>query len=126
MDDAVILGDQHSRLMAKMMELVQQRQQVIAHNLSNANTPGYIRRDVDFSEQLARLVRQGDSADIEGLEAQVIEDRDLPARLDGNNVQVPREMNEMMQNGLMYELLAKAFSTRTSILKMAMQGAQSR
>jgi flagellar basal body rod protein FlgB len=34
-------------------------------------------------------------------------------------------MNEMMQNSLMYELLAKAYNKRTSILKMATQGAPS-
>ena len=47
----------------------------------------------------------------------------LVVRLDGNNVEVPTEMGEMMQNGLTYQLLVKTFNTRTSILRMAMQGA---
>ena len=59
MQDAIILGDRQSHLLSKMMELSQERQQAISHNLANANTPGYIRQDVDFSRQLADLVRDG-------------------------------------------------------------------
>jgi flagellar basal-body rod protein FlgB len=124
-DEAIILSDNPSRLVAKMMEVTQQRHQVIANNLSNVNTPGYTRRDIAFREQLARLVREGNAADIDAFEPKLVEDRADPPRRDGNNVKGAREMNEMMQNSLMYELLAKAYNKRTSILKMATQGAPS-
>ncbi|MDX9981098.1 MAG: flagellar basal body rod protein FlgB [Lentisphaeria bacterium] len=126
MQDAIILGDRQSHLLAKMMELSQERQQVISHNLANTNTPGYIRQDVDFSRQLADLVRDGTAEDFAALRPRLVEDRSRPAtRLDGNNVEAAGEMGEMMQNGILYELLARAFSTRASILRMAIDGAKS-
>lgn len=124
MDNAVILSDDHSHLMARMMDLAQQRQQVIAHNLSNANTPGYIRQDIDFRGQLADILRNGTLKDPTAEPPEVIEDDANPARLDGNNVQISKEMNHMMQNGLMYELLTRAYTARTSILRMAITGAK--
>jgi flagellar basal-body rod protein FlgB len=126
MQDAIILGDRQSHLLAKMMELSQERQQVISHNLANANTPGYIRQDVDFAKQLAELARTGTAEDFASLSPRLVEDHSRPAtRLDGNNIEPAGEMGEMMQNGLLYELLARAFSTRASILKMAVDGANS-
>lgn len=126
MQDAIILGDRHSHLLSKMMELSQQRQQVMSHNLANANTPGYIRQDVDFSRQLADLAKDGTTEDFAALRPRLVEDHSRPtSRLDGNNVEAAGEMGEMMQNGILYELLARAFSTRASILRMAIDGARS-
>lgn len=125
MQEAIILGDRQSHLLAKMMEMAQQRQQVISHNLANANTPGFIRQDLEFSQQLADLVRSGSAEDFASLRPQMVEDRSQPCRLDGNNIEVAGEMGEMMQNGLLYELLARAFSTRASIMRMATEGARS-
>lgn len=123
MQDAIVIGDRQSQLIAKMMELSQRRQQVISHNLANANTPGYTRQDVNFGTQLQQALRAESTTDFDAIRPQVVEDHESPARLDGNNVEVPSEMGEMMQNGLTYQLLVKAFNTRTSILRMAMQGA---
>jgi len=126
MQNAIILGDRQSHLLAKMMELSQQRQQVITHNLANANTPGYIRQDLDFGRQLADLVKAGSGEDFAALRARVIEDHSRPSnRADGNNIEAAGEMGEMMQNGILYELLARTFSTRASIMRMAIDGAKS-
>lgn len=126
MQDAILLGDRQSHLLAKMMEVAQQRQQVITHNLANANTPGYIRQDLDFARELAALVKTGSAEDIAALRPQLVEDRSRPpSRLDGNNIEAAGEMGEMMQNGLQYDLMARAFSTRSSILRMAIDGAKS-
>jgi flagellar basal-body rod protein FlgB len=125
MQEAIILGDRQSHLMAKMMELTQERQQVLANNLSNANTPDYIRHDIDFAKQFAEMAQAEGPLDVAAVGSDIVEDHTNPSRLDGNNVQIPQEMNEMMQNGLMYDLLVKAFQTRTSILRMSMQGANS-
>jgi flagellar basal-body rod protein FlgB len=111
--------------MARMMEVMQERQQVLANNLSNANTPEFVRHDVDFAKQFAEMARADSVAAVDAVRPEVVEDFANPSRLDGNNVQIPQEMNAMMQNGLMYDLLVKAFQTRTSILRLAMQGASS-
>lgn len=125
MENAVALNGKQWDLMGKMMNLAQQRQQVIAHNLSNVNTPGYIRQDIDFHGQIQEILRNGSLQKSGAVKATVFEDTSNSPRLDGNNVQSPSEMNQMMQNGLLYELLNRAFSSRTSILRMAMTGARS-
>ena len=38
-----------------MMDLVSQRQIALGSNLANMNTPGYVRRDIDFSEYLGTM-----------------------------------------------------------------------
>ena len=124
MENAIVLNDSHTRMLGKMMDLAQQRQEIIAHNLSNANTPGYVRKDIDFRQQLARILETNGREAFDAGSVEIVEDRAAPARTDGNNIQIPREMNEMMQNGVLYELLTRAFKARTSILRMAMTGAK--
>lgn len=35
-----------------MMDLIAQRQRALGSNLANVDTPGYVRRDIDFSQYL--------------------------------------------------------------------------
>jgi flagellar basal-body rod protein FlgB len=105
------------------MEVTERRQDVLANNLANASTPGYIRREVDFRESLKRALDSGRVAQLDRVRPQTVEDLSIPPREDGNNVVVPSEMNAMMQNGITYSLLAKAFTSRLSVLKAAIKGA---
>ena len=117
-----ILNDTGSVLISKLMELAQERQGLIANNLANANTPGYIRVDLDFQTELTRMVRQQELSALPGFRPVPAEDYSQPSQPDGNNVVVPNEVNQMMQNGIMYNLLTRAFSTRMGILKAAISG----
>jgi flagellar basal-body rod protein FlgB len=103
------------------MELTLDRQRLLAANLANANTPGFIRRDLDFQAEFARALEAADSSRIAAVNGEVVEDRTTQPRLDGNNVVISQELNEMMQNGVAYNLLAKAFNTRINILRTAMR-----
>ena len=42
----------HMGKVGLMMDLITQRQVELGSNLSNMDTPGYVRRDVDFTEYL--------------------------------------------------------------------------
>ncbi|OGV68993.1 MAG: flagellar basal-body rod protein FlgB [Lentisphaerae bacterium RIFOXYB12_FULL_65_16] len=118
----VILNDQGSRSITQMMDLAMQRQRLIAQNLANVNTPGYIRHDIEFHETLAKLVAAGDdSSAAAAVRPTVVEDTTDKMRDDGNNIIPGREMSEMMQNGVFYNLLSKAFNTRLNILRSAMR-----
>ena len=81
------------------------RQAVAAGNLANIDTPGYKAKEVTFSDALKNKlapaastsstfpsVRQATAAPIELREKEV---EGLPARRDGNNVQLDREMLSM-------------------------------
>ena len=117
----IMLDESAAQLTSKLIEISQVRQSVLANNLANANTPGFIRKDVDFQGELRRALASGSPEAIGQLRAGVTEDPSNPARTDGNNVVVAQEMSEIMQNGVYHNLLAKALTTRINILRSAIR-----
>jgi|SaaInlStandDraft_1057018.scaffolds.fasta_scaffold44633_3 flagellar basal-body rod protein FlgB len=117
-----MLGEESTiSLLSKMMELSTSRQKVIAHNLANANTPGYVRKELAFEGELKRILNEGSLKDLHQLEGNVVRDESGIFRNDGNNVSVTTEMNEMSQNGIMFSLIQKAFKSRMGIIKSAIR-----
>ena len=95
------------------------RQEVLANNLANAETPGFRRSDVDFHSTLAQAMKSGDPSAIESTtftpqqEPQVM-------RADGNGVDIDVEAATMAKNGLEYEALITVAKARVMIFKNAM------
>lgn len=112
-----LVFDETAQLTNTLMEMSMERQKVIANNLANAETPGFIRQELNFEKKLASIVESGNTGELNNFEGKIVDDNKNPAKLDGNNVVVPKELNSMMQNSVYYSLLTKAFSTKMSILK---------
>jgi flagellar basal-body rod protein FlgB len=93
------------------------RQSALADNLANVDTPGYVRKDVDFHAALRTAMGGGD---VSGLGFTPEADRSAPVRVDGNSVDVDAESSAMSQNALEYDALARVSATRIDILKSAM------
>lgn len=110
-------------LVNKLMDLSTRQQSALANNLANADTPGYVRRELDFQSQLAECLKAGDTQGVADLKGELVEDTSGPARIDGNNVNLPNEMAEMAQNGVLHQLLGRVYNTRVRILKDAIKGA---
>lgn len=117
MSQPIVLDDTTSRLTTRLMAAVQERQRVLSHNIANANIPGYIRHGLDFRTELINAMEESDPAAISKTQFDIVKDHSQVPGEDGNNVSLPSEMNKLMQNGIMYNLLAKAFNTRINILK---------
>jgi flagellar basal-body rod protein FlgB len=88
------------------------RHAAIANNIANVNTPGFKRSDVPFEQCLSKVVRDrldrepGDVSRIaEPFTPPVVRDAATSNRLDGNNVDLEREMAMMAENTLRYETL---------------------
>ena len=95
------------------------RQQALASNLANVNTPGYRRQDVDFHSALqAAMPAGGDVVAAVPIAASV--DAAAPMRPDGNSVDVDAESANLAQNALEYEALAQVLRVRGDILEIAM------
>ena len=94
------------------------RQQALADNLANVDTPGYVRKDVDFHDALRNAMDGGN--DPSSLAFTPEADRSAPVRVDGNSVDVDAESSDMSQNALEYDALARVSATRIDILKSAM------
>jgi flagellar basal-body rod protein FlgB len=97
------------------------REQVLASNIANANTPGFQRSDVDFHSVLAQAF--AGSATPQSL-AQIVFQPQSDAsqgamQLDGNNVDINTEMADLSENTLDYQSLAAVMTTRMSILRTA-------
>jgi flagellar basal-body rod protein FlgB len=97
------------------------RQQVLANNLSNANTPGFKRSDVDFHSALAAALG-GDAAtpaSVQNTGFSVQTDTQTTMRADGNNVDVDAEMASLSENTLDYQAMTSVLTTRVKILETA-------
>ncbi len=104
---------------AAYMGRLSQRQQVIASNLANIDTPGYKTKDVSFHATMQELL--SDTAvkirtsrpEHAGAEppaaapAQTFEVAGLTARADLNNVDLDREMLKLSQTAFGYSLISQ-------------------
>ena len=89
-----------------------QRQQVIAANIANADTPGYQARDFDFASALRAARSAGGPGDAIGRDILTPGGRPQPAmryvhpaqtNLDGNSVDMDRERANFMDNALKFD-----------------------
>ena len=97
------------------------RQQVLASNIANANTPGYQRSDVDFQSALAQAFSSG-TPSTSRLEQITFSPQTVATgamQVDGNTVDINTENADLSENTLDYQALESVMGTRMSILKTA-------
>src|SRR5919112_4285909 len=70
------------------------RQEVLANNLANAETPGFRRSDVDFHSTLAQAMKTNEPAAIENTTFSAQQDSQV-LRADGNGVDIDVESANM-------------------------------
>lgn len=105
------------------------RNDVLANNIANADTPGYKRKDVQFETYLSNAVAGTDTLDetvanidLSTLEATTYtEQMGLSYRLDGNNVDISTENVELAKNQLKYYTLMSSIGDEFSRLKAALK-----
>lgn len=121
-----IFHSENYLLSRKLLDGVALRQEAIAANIANAETPGYRRLDLapNFVEQLKSSLATGDLArgDI-STNPTLSEDTHARAlRPDGNNVEIEKELLEMNKNSIDHEFLTQVITTNIKQLKMAISG----
>lgn len=120
------------------LSLRAERQQVIADNIANADTPGYRARDFDFSSELASAMSAAPGTG-RGMRLATTSDRHLAASfsgtslhellyrvpdqpsLDGNTVDMDRERAQFSDNAVRYEASLTFLNSKLQGLKTAMQ-----
>lgn len=98
------------------------RQEVLANNLANVNTPGYKRLDVAFDETLATAVdaaRAGDVNALDKLRPTIGGDSPVAVRADGSSVDVDQEMAFLAENNIRYNALVQLAQKKLEGLKYA-------
>ncbi len=123
-------------LYSKAIGLRAQRQQVLASNIANADTPGYKARDFDFQAAMGNaLSAQGGLAMAQtsgrhlsgqgGASSVNLQYRkETQSAVDGNTVDMDVERSEISDNALQYEILTKLISDRLQGMKTALAGTQ--
>jgi len=125
MTDPIFQTDNY-QLARKLLDAAALRQEAIAANVANAETPGYRRLDVapDFAEQLRTRASAGDLArNLDGVRPTLTEDIHARSiRPDGNTVEIQHELMAMNRNSVEYEFLGEVVSRNIKQLKMAITG----
>lgn len=107
------------------------RNDAISNNLSNVDTPGYKRQDVDFQSQLAKALGNSKYISMDSKVANLRTNRLAPIcytdyasfsyRLDGNNVDVDTEGVYLAKNQVTYQGLNLSISQEFKNLQMVMR-----
>lgn len=111
----------------RAMDVMSRRQQLLASNVGNLDTPGYKTVDVNFNEALRGAVEEAGSsdgspahrgaADLPSFDPREVEG--LAFRPDGNNVSLDREMAEMAATRHRYEVAAMVVRSRLRQIRAA-------
>ena len=93
-----------------------------AQNVANVNTPGYRKLSVSFDETLAAQFDQHGDKRIRGMQPEIFEDDSSPDRLDGNNVDIDREMMRLNKNTLLNNTFLQIISSKAAMMRRAVNG----
>jgi len=106
----------------KTLDAVALRQEAIASNIANLETPGYKRLDLapSFQVELDRACAARDPQQIASLQPALTPDPNaLPTGRDGNSVSLEKEMAQLNQNSLVHSLETQLVSNMLMRLRMA-------
>lgn len=118
--------------------LRQQRTEVLAANIANADTPGYKARDIDFSQALGQAQNRAQQLDLQrshsahigtaaeptSLRAPLLYRQPQQPSVDGNTVESHVEQAAFADNAMRYQATMSFLSSRFSGLKSVLSGGQ--
>ncbi|WP_054178694.1 flagellar basal body rod protein FlgB [Trabulsiella odontotermitis] len=108
------------RFQQEALNLRAARQEILAANIANADTPGYQARDIDFASELKKVMERG-RAETNSVALSLTSARHIPAEtisspavdlmyrvpdqpsMDGNTVDMDRERTQFADNSLQYQ-----------------------
>lgn len=112
--------DGELRFQQQALDLLNKRQNILASNIANADTPGYLARDIDFSKQLKSAIHH-ERESHGGLHLTLTSGKHIPAKAqglgnaqllyripdqpaaDGNTVDMDRERVNFTDNNVKYQ-----------------------
>lgn len=101
------------------------RKDLIGQNISNADTPGYKRQDIDFESTFAKEIKKVqhlEKVNLERLEVKPYRDnRGTSYRMDGNNVDIQIERSEEAKVEMRYNALVTRMTAQLNRLKSTLQ-----
>ena len=111
----------------KTLDAIALRQEAIASNIANLETPGYHRVDLapSFKAELERACASGDAQQIDALKPTLAPDPNaVPNSRDGNTVNLENEMMQLNQNTVANAVQTQMISYTLMKLQLAITGKQ--
>jgi flagellar basal-body rod protein FlgB len=93
------------------------RQEIVASNIANADTPGYRTRDVEMPGDFGSVFAQ--------LTPVVAEAQGLTIRNDGNNVSIDREARLLAENDIRFNLATQLLRGQIKDIRSAIEEGRS-
>lgn len=132
-----------TKVLEKALDASYLRNETIAQNIANIDTPGYKKKTVSFESELQKAMEQDSgsglkseppkfipepgtadisftrlSSAVDFVEPSVnVENQNLSMRLDGNNVDIDSEMADLTKNQIRYNMLVQSLNGQFSKLR---------
>ena len=98
------------------------RQQAIANNIANLNTPGFRRSDVNFQEVLNEAIKKTGPIEPNQLNTKFIQPMNTPINEFDNDISLDSEVGEMVKNSIRHKtymlLLKKKYQQMESATRL--------
>lgn len=108
------------------------KQKVIANNIANVDTPNYKAQEVSFKTELDRATLHANRSDDRHFEfkrgssnIEINTRRTTSYNHNGNNVDIDKEMADMAQNQIYYNVLVDRMNGKFNALKEVLKGGNS-
>ncbi|NOQ42057.1 MAG: flagellar basal body rod protein FlgB [Desulfuromusa sp.] len=127
------IADRTIDVLQKSLDLRAQKQQVIAGNIANAETPGYSARKLSFEDNLRKAISSPEmtgrktnarhfpigSSGISAVQGTITKQLSQNPYGDGNSVSVDDEMFDLAENQILFEAASQIIKKKFSMLKFA-------
>ena len=95
-----------------MLDLISQKQRALGSNVANVDTPGYVRRDINFSQYLGTMNSPLETKLSTALgPSGVLEDRQKA------EIDIAQELTEMQKNSILYTMATRRMSNIITEMK---------
>jgi flagellar basal-body rod protein FlgB len=114
-------------VMQDLLSWTSKRQQALASNIANLDTPGYRAKDYSFEDQLESSISMVATSPrhiapvVDAPNAREF-DVGTAEKLNGNNVDIERELTEITKNGIEYVTLIQYLNQKIRTLRSAIDG----
>ncbi len=133
-----LLNSGSEQLLVKAMDAASLRNEVIANNIANVETPGFKKSEVIFSEKIKKVLQNekihvklnitdkrhitsSKSPGINTIQPEISQCNSTSYRNDGNNVDIDVEMAELAKNKIYYDAMGQSISNEIKLLRLAIE-----
>ena len=110
------------QLLTRLLDVAALRQDVIAQNVANVNTPGYTTMGVSFEDSLKEALAPGSGQRLADAAPNVAPGGGGALRADGNDVDVDLEMARLQKNAIYFQVYAQMLANDLAEFRSAIKG----